>query len=173
MNHFSLVLAISLICTGLSAQNLALAQLLDLRKKSIGEAEEYLTSKGWEFFEAEDETYENFGSASFSYNKSDISSGAESFLFYMYSSLHKKTRILLQINDRIKYNEYLNSIKAYGGKQINSTIEDGSIVKTYRGATTTFIVIASTGANFYGEKSATWVISILTNEDYDLTFAED
>ncbi len=173
MKHLSLALAVSLICSVLSAQNLSLAQLLEIRKKSIGDVEEYLTSKGWDFYEAEEETYDNFGSASFAYNKSDISSGAESFLIFMHSSQFEKTRIFLQVNNRLKYDEYLNSIKSYGCKQINSKIEDGRIIKIYRGATITFIVISSTSSNFYGEESATWGITVLTNEDYDLTYSED
>ena len=77
------------------------------------------------------------------------------------------------MNKKIKYNEYINSIKGYGCKLINSKVEDGDIVKIYRGATTTFKVISSTSSNFYNEEKAVWQIFIVSNDDYDLNWGEE
>lgn len=172
MKHLLLALAL-LISNSVLSQNLTLAQILEIKKKDLGNAEEYLTSKGWEFLEAEEPTYDKLGNATFTYNKSDMSSRAESFLTFFYSNYSDKTRISIQVNKKIKYTEYINSIKGYGCKLINSKVEEGKIVKIYRGATTTFEVTSSTSSNFYNEETAVWFIFIVSNEDYDLNWGEE
>ncbi len=156
----------------LIAQNLSMSQLLEVKKKDLGNAEEYLTAKGWEFLDAEEPKNDKLGKATFTYNKSDMSSRAESFLTFLYSNYSDKTRISIQVNKKEKYNEYLAAIKAYGCKLLNSKVEDGSIVKIYRGATTTFEISASTSTNFYNEETAIWHIFIVSNDDYDLNWGQ-
>jgi hypothetical protein len=173
MKQFLLVFAFLLTSNSILSQNLSLAQILEIKKKDLGNAEEYLTAKGWEFKNAEEETSDKLGKATFTYNKSDMSDMAESFLTFFYSNYSNKTRINIQINKKIKYNEYINSIKGYGCKLIKSKIVDGSIVKIYRGATTTFEVISSTTSNFYNEEKAIWQIFIASNDDYDLNWGEE
>lgn len=173
MKLFLLTFAFLLISNCVLSQNLTLAQILEIKKRDLGNAEEYLTAKGWEFREAEEPTNDKLGNATFTYNKSDMSDLAESFLIYYYSSYSDKTRISIQVNKKLKYNEYINSIKGYGCKLINSEIKDGRIVKVYRGATTTFRVSSSTSSNFYNEETAVWFIFIASNEDYDLNWGEE
>ena len=173
MKQLLLVSAFLLISNNFVAQNLTLAQILEVKKKDLGNAEEYLTAKGWEFLEAEEPTSEKLGNATFTYNKSDMSSRAESFMTFFYSSYSNKTRISIQVNKKIKYTEYINSIKSYGCKLINSKVEEGRIVKIYRGATTTFEVTSSTSSNFYNEETAVWNIFIVSNDDYDLNWGEE
>ena len=172
MKHLLLALTL-LISNSVLSQNLTLAQILEVKKKDLGNAEEYLTAKGWEFKDAEEPTYEKLGKATFTYNKSDMSDLAESFLTYYYSSNSENTRISIQVNKKIKYTEYINSIKGYGCKLIDSKIEEGRIVKIYRGATTTFRVSSSTSSNFYNEETAIWKILIVSNEDYELIWGEE
>lgn len=167
MKKFILTIIISLMSLVLSAQNLTMSQLLELKKKDLGNAEEFLTSKGWEFLEAEEPTYDKLGSATFTYKKSNMSSMAESFLVYLYSNYIDLTRISIQVNKKMKYNEYINYIKSNGYKLINSKVEDGNIVKVYKGASITFKITASTSTNLYDEQAATWHIIIASNEDYD------
>ncbi len=155
------------------SQNLTIAQILEIKKKDLGNAEEYLTTKGWEFNDAEEASSDKLGKATFTYNKSEMSDLAESFLVYYYSSFLDITRIQIQVNSKVKYNEYINSIKGYGCVLINSEIKDGRIVKVYRGKTTTFRISSSTSSNFYNEKSAIWTIFIASNEDYDLIWNEE
>lgn len=162
-----------MISNSVFSQNLTLAQILEIKKKDLGNAEEYLTAKGWEFKDAEEPTYEKLGKATFTYNKSDMSDKAESFLTFFYSQYSDKTRISIQVNKKIKYNEYISSIKSYGCKLINSKVENGDIVKVYRGATTTFEVSSSTSSNFYNEETAVWHIFIASNDDYDLNWGEE
>ena len=155
------------------AQNLTLNQLLELKKKDIGNAEEYLTEKGWEFFKADEPTFDTMGQATFTYNKNEMSKRAESFLTFLYSEFSERTRISIQINKKTKYTEYINSIKSLGCKLISSKIEAGDIIKIYRGATTTFKITSSTSTNFYNESTAVWHLFIISNEDYDLNFGDD
>lgn len=173
MKQFLLAFTLLLISNSVLSQNLTLAQILEIKKKDLGNAEEYLTAKGWEFLDAEEPTYDRLGKATFTYNKSEMSSRAESFLTFFYASYSNKTRINIQVNKKIKYNEYINSIKGYGCKLINSKVEDGRIVKIYRGATTTFEVTSSTSSNFYNEETAVWQIFIVSNDDYDLNWGEE
>lgn len=173
MKHFLFAFVFLLISNNALSQNLTLAQILEIKKKDLGNAEEYLTAKGWEFKEAEESTYEKLGFASFTYNKSEMSDLAESFLTFYYSSYSDKTRISIQVNKKIKYNEYINSIKSYGCKLIDSKIEEGRIVKIYRGATTTFRVSSSTSSNYYNEETAVWFIFIVSNDDYDLNWGDE
>jgi hypothetical protein len=173
MNKILLLSALLLITNSVLTQNLTLAQILEIKKKDLGNAEEYLTAKGWEFLEAEEPTFDRLGIATFAYNKSEISRSAESFLTFFYSSYSDQTRINIQVNNKTKYNEYINSIKGYGCKLINSKVEDGTIVKIYRGATTTFEVTSTTSSNFYYQETAIWHIFIVSNDDYDLNWGEE
>lgn len=147
------------------AQNLTMAQLVNIRKMDLGSATEYLSTKGWEFVEAEDETENQMGSITFAYNKSDINDNAESFLFYYFSKQYGIQRIAVQVNKKVKYNEYLTAIKGYGAKLIDSSIENGILVQTYQGKTTTFIISSSTSKNNYNVDSAIWMIRIKSNDD--------
>lgn len=172
MRHFLTLLIIIVTCNTSIAQNLSLTQLLELRKKDLGNADEYLTAKGWEFLEANEPADEKLGSATFTYKKDDMSDKAESFLTYMYSNYSLPSRISIQINKKIKYTEYINTIKNLGCKLISSKVEDGELIKIYRGVTTTFKIRSSTSANFYNENTAVWHLFIATNEDYDINWGE-
>lgn len=173
MKKFLLLSAFVLFSNNVLSQNLTLAQILEIKKKDLGNAEEYLTAKGWEFKEAEEPTYDKLGKAIFTYNKSGMSNKAESFLIFFYDNYSDKTRISIQVHIKTKYNEYINAIKSFGCKLIKSKVENGDIVKVYRGATTTFKVTSSTSTNIYNAESAIWTLSIITNEDYDLYWGEE
>ena len=71
------------------------------------------------------------------------------------------------MNNKTKYNEYIAAIKNYRCELIDSKISDGQIEKIYRGASTTFIVISSTGTSFYNKDTAVWRFVILPNSTYD------
>ena len=169
------LLSFLFLVTGLNlySQNLTLSQLLELRKKNLGKAEEFLTSKGWEFMEAEEPKIETLGTATFTYKKSEIYDGAESFLIFLFTTdAIDENRINIQVNKKEKYNEYLGAIKGYGCELISSKVKDGNIVKVYRGATTTFRITASTSENYYNNETAIWFFFIVSNDDYDFNYTE-
>jgi hypothetical protein len=170
MKKVNLIILFMLSSFGLFAQNLSMSQLMEIRMKSLGDAEEYLTGKGWEFLNAEDENSERLGYATFSYEKDYMSDLAASFLSFYYSEYLDVKRISIQVNKIEKYNEYLNAIKSYKCKMILSTVENGNLVKVYRGATTTFKITSSTSENSFNVESANWQIFVLSNDDYDLNW---
>src|SRR5690606_24242045 len=102
------------------AQNLTMAQLLNIRKMNIGEVTDYLSNRNWDFVEAEDETDEKLGSITFAYEKSDMNENAQSFLIYYFSDVYDTRRVMIQINKKVKYTEFVNAIKSYGCKLIES-----------------------------------------------------
>jgi len=167
------ILFLNFTFNSLSAQNLTLAQILEVKKKDLGNAEEYLSEKGWEFLNAEAPDSISMGRATFTYNKNKMSNRAESFIDYIYSDYSDKTRISIQINNKLRYTEYLNSIKGYNCKLMSSKVEAGRIIKIYRGETTTFRITSATSLNGYDEQSATWYFLIISNYDYDLNYAEN
>lgn len=150
------------------SQNLSISQLLEVKSKNLGEAEEYLTLKGWEFMSAEEPTIAYLGTVTFSYNKDNMSDRAQSFLLYYYSDYSTTTRVSIQVSKKEKYNEYLNSIKSFGCKMISSKVKNGNLIKVYQGKTTTFIITATTSENFFGEATASWIFILIDNLDYDV-----
>jgi hypothetical protein len=152
----------------LIAQNITLAQILEIKKKDLGSAEEFLTAKGWEFTEGIEPADGKLGTATFAYNKfKNKINGVDSFLTFMYSDYSNKTRIAMTIFKKEKYNEYINSIKSFGCKLISSKVENGAIIKIYRGQTTTFYIESRTYNNYDNESSSEWNISVVSNNDFN------
>ncbi|WP_139375424.1 hypothetical protein [Sphingobacterium nematocida] len=147
------------------SQNLTMSQILQIRKMDLGTATDFLSSKNWEFIEADEETEDSLGSIQFAFQKNAYNDNANSFFSYYFSEAYNIRRISLQIHNKAKYTEYLNAIKGYGCKLINSSVEDGNIVQLYRGATTTFSIISSKSQNGYGVDSQIWRINIRSNDD--------
>jgi hypothetical protein len=127
-----------------------------------------LTAKGWEFFEASEPAWDKMGSVIFIYNKNYITMTAESFLTFFYSKFSDNKRVKIEVHKKEKYTEYVNTIKGYGCKMISSRVENGRIVKVYRGATTTFEIQTESSENIYNEETAGWSFFIASNDDYDL-----
>jgi hypothetical protein len=163
-----LFLTTSLFCTPLFAQNLSMAQLLELRKKTLGEAEEYLTSMGWEFAETQEpKPYNNeLGYMTFTYDKDFMQKSAQSHISYLWSDCEGqscKSIVDIQFDNNKKYNEYINSIKIYGCKLLKSSItEEGNFIKYYKGKTTTIIITTSKGRY----QQPLWRIRLYSNIDY-------
>ncbi len=93
---------------------------------------------------------------------------AESFLTFFYSKFSDNKRVKIEVHKKEKYTEYVNTIKGYGCKMISSRVENGRIVKVYRGATTTFEIQTESSENIYNEETAGWSFFIASNDDYDL-----
>ncbi len=155
-----------------SAQNLTMGQLLEVRKKTLGDVEDYLTAKNWEFSAATEPSLGKMGKATFTFLKNFTSDRAQSFLTYYYSEVSSDTRINIQVHKKEKYTEDVNAIRAFGCKMISSKVENGQIVKVYRGATTTFEITSGTVENEYNEDSAIWTFFILSNDDYDINWGD-
>ncbi len=163
-----LFFATSLFCTPLFAQNVSMAQLLELRKKTLGEAEEYLTSMGWEFFETQEPRLydKELGYMTFTYDKDFMQKSAKSFISYLWSDCEGqscKSIVDIQFDNIKKYNEYINAIKMYGCKLVKSSItEEGKFIKYYKGKTTTFIITTSRGRY----EQPLWRLRLYSNIDW-------
>lgn len=170
MRHKRLLLIlICVICyTFVSGQNVSIEELMSLRKKELAQVEEFLTGKNWTYIEGEEADITTLGGAKFSFAKNDYDDKAESFITYMYSIDYEVKRIMIQTQENSKYTAYLNKIKSFGCKLISSKIEGNSIVKLYRGATTTFKIMVTTinGDDYSDATRTVYLIGIFTNEDY-------
>ncbi|GGE97643.1 hypothetical protein SAMN05443634_106197 [Chishuiella changwenlii] len=150
------------------AQNLTLSDLLALRKKDIAEVDEYLTNKKWSFLEAEEPSDEILGSLTYAFGKSNYDDEALSFIKYYYSNYSTTKRIGIQIHKSSILNVFVNQIKSWGGKLYNSYVDDGAIIKIYRGSTMTYKVHTDTQSSDYGGTNTIYTLVIYTNEDFDL-----
>ncbi|QTV04864.1 hypothetical protein [Faecalibacter bovis] len=145
------------------AQNLTLSEVLAIRKMELGDADEFLTAKGWNFLSAEE--FEDSSEAIYTYKKSLYEDIAESFLHYNYSTYNDRITVGIQVNSNTKLNTYVNQIKAWGGKLVKSYIEDGEVIKIYQGSTMTYIISTSSQTNNFDALQTYHFISIITNED--------
>lgn len=156
------------ISSFISAQNITLDELIILRKKSLVVVEETLSAKGWSYIKGEKTEYEIFGSATFAYKKSSYDDKAQSFITYYYSEDNNEKRLSIQIVNKATYNAFLNRVKALGCKLINSEISDGSIIKTYKGQSTTIKIGISTTKEEFSETTRTYYSFLFTeNEKFD------
>ena len=146
-------------------QNLSLSQLMSLRTMSIDDAEVYLTQRGWSYKDSEEETEEVLGSVNFVYGANGDFEYAESFLGKIFS-YYGNDRIIIQIGNQAKYLEYLSAVKKFNPELIYSGPEDGNLVKTYKGATTTFKFVTTTANTYSGNDKSTWLLSIYSNDEY-------
>ena len=156
-----------LYAINITSQNLTLSEVLKVRKMSIGEVEEYLTKKKWKFFGGDEPSKDDLGVLNFAYNVG-LNDRAECWLYYYFSDESDLKRIAIETLDEKKYNEYLNQIKKWGGKMIDSKFEEKEIVKIYKGSTMTYVIRTGTsdGVPLLGSKQTVFSIIAMTNEDY-------
>lgn len=166
---FFILLLVSLNSLEANSQNLTINQLIDLTKKEVGQAEEYLSSRGWEMYKAKSPKEDFLGYIIFSYQKSTLNDKAISFLTFYFNEYNDDKRVKIQVNSSSKYNEYLSVVKSLGCKLISSHVTDGDLVKVYQGATKTFIITTSTMKDVL-ETKTTWEFFIMNNSIYDLMF---
>lgn len=171
MRHFNKIITLLFIATIASvqfnyAQNLTMNQLVNMRKMDVGGVTNILNQKNWEFIDADEETDDILGNVSFAYQKSVYDDNATSFLSYYFSEELQIKRISIQVNSRLKYNEYLSAIKKFGCKDIGSKVIDGKIYQLYQGATTSFIISNGITQNSYNVNTSYWNFELRDNDDF-------
>ncbi len=154
MKNRILLLVFTLITFNSFSQKLSFSEVLKLREMSIGQVEEYLTSRGWGLTEEIEESQYSRAMNVFSF-------GDESFISY-YFSTEGVGLISVGFYKREEYSQYLAEIKKIGCDMVDSRMEDGDIVKYYSNASLYFKIITSTTENSFGEKST--FFSILIDE---------
>ncbi|MDR2204967.1 MAG: hypothetical protein LBE36_02250 [Flavobacteriaceae bacterium] len=168
------IIALFLICFVFlaKAQNVTLDELINLRKHDLAYVEEYLAKKGWVYLS----TIEYgivFTNPSISNNRVTVA-----IIIYRYYADDIKT-LQISTNNTNKYLSYVDRIKSFGCKLIDSYEEkETGIVKEYRGATTTFIVTNEGYTNVdifdyfeeygYDVNKNFYTIGIFSNDDYDI-----
>lgn len=154
------------------SQNLTLDEVMNLRKKSIANCEEYLTSKNWNLISSKSGKKDyKLGNLIFAYNKNPFDDNAESFIYFYYSDFSDRKRIKIQLIQPQIYNNYIDRIKSFRCKLIDNKVNDDGIVKTYQGATTTFIITISTPKDVTNSTSSTlYYFLIIDNSDYELNY---
>ncbi|HQW11554.1 MAG TPA: hypothetical protein PK076_00970 [Saprospiraceae bacterium] len=147
------------------SQNLKMSEILEIRGKDIGQIEEYLTAKKWNFIGSEK------NNINFSYNQEIYGSKAESFLkVYFISDNSSLNWLSIQIHKKEKYIEYLNDIKSFGCKLIKSEIKEGNLVKTYKGKTLIFEITVSDNKNSFSNVKSFYDIFVLPIGEYEQYF---
>lgn len=153
------------------AQNLSLSQLMTLRKMSLEDAEIFLHARGWSYVDGTAPADGDLGTVQFAYGEVGGFDYAEAFLTLIFSD-DEPNRITIQISKQSKYTEYLNGVKTFSPTLINNTVKNGGLQKVYQGATTTFIFRTVTASDRFGDENAAWLLTIMDNYIYDVTFAD-
>ena len=161
MKKLLLFVLLASFCFGYG-QNLSLSQLISLRTMSLDNMENLLNQKGWKFSEAEEQTAESSGLLSFIYSSTNSIQYGESFLS-RFTFANGEDTIWLQISKQNKYLEYLNAVKNFNPTLTFSGIRNGSLVKIYEGATTTFEFETATTKDRFGEEKVSWFLTIYRN----------
>ncbi|MBU3662403.1 MAG: hypothetical protein FGM41_04300 [Bacteroidetes bacterium] len=172
LNQPLLFIMLLLISDKILGQNLTLSQILEIKKMDLGNVEEFLSARNWDIYNIQEVEPKDYSTLTFSYN-SKKAEEVESYLTYYHSVYYINKRIEIQLHNKTKYNEYINSIKGYRCKLINSKVKQGEIIKVYRGATTTFIVRTIPPSAEEGQETVFWIIFIVSNVEYDNFFNEE
>ncbi|WP_431244662.1 hypothetical protein ACQ9BO_10545 [Flavobacterium sp. P21] len=171
MRKFIFLVLLLLYANNFYCQNLTIDELIDLRKSDVAEVEEFVTQKNWTFLSANAPQYNEMGTATFTFNKSNESDRAESFLTYAYSGTGKANRLNLQFSNQEKYNSYLNRLKILGYDFVVSKVQNDSIVKLYLGKGLTIEVTVSS-KNENNITRTSYNILITASDDYLVTLVD-
>jgi hypothetical protein len=173
MKRAILIISVLIGPISLNAQNLTMDQLLEIKKKDIGSAEDYLAANGWEFMEESEPYWDKLGSVVYAFAMDYTIQRAESVLFYVYNDITSEIRIVVQVREKEKYSEYVKAIMDYDCEMVSSKVENNESVKLYQGAITTFMIRSGSSGNYFNEHSDVWTFSIFSNDDYDQNYGID
>ena len=165
MRNFLILLFCLFLSVNALGQNLTLSEIVALRKNDLSNLDDVMTSKGWTLINANKPSTEKYGVVEYAYQLEKYSDKANSFFEYYYSGKGNDSRVRIQIHTTEKFTSYMNQIKSWGGKLIDTFVEENNIIKVYKGSTLTYRIISSPRENKY--TSNTYEILIYTNEDYD------
>jgi hypothetical protein len=165
MKNLLVFIILALVTTSSFSQNLSLDQIVEIRKKNLVQAEEFLTQKGWDFEDGVDS--ELFTIVYFNYKSKNKSGQIVANLDFISQGKTQKVRVSVTFLSRDKYSEYINRINEFGCKLLESKIRDSKLIKTYQGSTTTFILESSTAQNdTFTSTYPIFKILVLSNEDF-------
>lgn len=113
------------------SQFVTLDEIISLRRKTLAESEEFLTAKNWHLIQAIEPRNEILGKASF---KNDyLKDKVISFITHHYAKSPNDNSINIEFYETTTYNRFMKRLKDLGYKLNSSKIEDGKILKIYKG----------------------------------------
>lgn len=115
------------------AQYLSLDELINLRGKDADAVNTYLSSKGWAFSDASEETEDNYSNSTWAYGKQLYTGRAKSFCKLMTADGYFNKFLYTTIS-RDYYNLIKNKIALYKMAKVSSTPKDGYLVTVYVGS---------------------------------------
>lgn len=160
----------------LNAQNVSMKDLFSLQGKEMGEVEEALTSKGWKYIGGQKGNAESRKYIAFSFGdlKLDLKNKQHEYsvVYYGLSNNNKSKRISIELSNLSKYSQYLDEIKNYGYKLLNSDVgKNGTLRKIYQGDSTTVVVKITTKKE---ELNVTlYKIIICSTDDFNANFKNE
>jgi len=122
--------------TCLFAQNINSSQLIELCEKSLGEAEQLLSSRNWYYYTGNDETEDKLGNIRFVYDKPNFVEGspADYFLVYYFSEKAKANYIELLFGSDDTFKMLTQQLKNLKFDLDSSSTKYGNIVNIYKHA---------------------------------------
>lgn len=165
MKKIALLCALVMYVT-LSAQNLTMNELYNLRQQSLNQVDSYLKEKGWSFMNGVEPGYNKMGSAMYEYQTYDD----EPIFTYVHGRSGVR-RILLKIKSEEVYREYLTELTEKSGAPVEKKYRRGGIVKIFKGTTTTFCLI-ETDDSTSGTKDPIYFVTLYANRDFDTQVRE-
>ncbi|MCC2591241.1 hypothetical protein [Chryseobacterium sp. MFBS3-17] len=158
---------IALLCAlvmyvALSAQNLTMNELYNLRQQSLSQVDSYLKKKGWSFVKGAEPGYNKMGSAFYEYHTYDD----VPTISYLYSRAGVR-RVMLRMKSEELYDEYLTELTTQSGRPEAKKDALGGLVKIFKGKTTTFCLTEANVSSSSGAKSMLYFVTLYANRDFE------
>ena len=153
------------------SQSITIDELISLRKKSIGEVEEALTSKGWVYQSGIQPDEHQLGTVLFA-SKPNYHY-LQPVIMYLYSSTDV-VRISITGVKKDRYDILLARIKSLGYKLISSKMSRDTLIKIYQGPTLTFEISVDNIKDGTDPLNVNaYTITIFENNDYERNKADN
>lgn len=151
------------------SQNISFSEIVNLRSKSPGQVESFLTNKGWELIGTDRDEYD-FITISYSFNRSSFDNKASGFISYSYKTNKREIEywnvnlIDYQIHDLNLYKKINSDLIKLGYKEIDYLVKDDRTEKHYKSGSGKTIAILTTsiqsGENSFQSKGTIYNISL-------------
>ena len=134
MLKFYLFLALLLAATlGLRAQAIGLDQLIYLRGRDVDASNSYLSTRGWVFHDAAEESTDQYGNSTWAHTKQLYSGRAKSF-FKLLTADGYYNQACYQTVSKVSFDAIRSKILAYKMVKVSAVAKDGYITTTYLGS---------------------------------------
>lgn len=131
MKNILLFILILLFCKNSFAQKLSLSDLQIICNKTNWEyINQFLSNKGWEYYESEKGSSTKYNTITWSFNKSSYDDKAEAW-FYLYTFEGYPNKISYSVFNKSSYSVIQKSLTSTGYNLVNSEIADNELISNY------------------------------------------